>query len=168
MDNNDVMLRIKLQEIQNLKQGDQRQDNLATKREVTQDDIDEYNAQFNDPGVTSQLFYQLLNPATMLPFSPLASFTNGATFKRTYDSTTDTFIDSVFATISVKVGDFSSYPINYQTEDLYPPYYIYDTVGVPDVRDTIWVTNPTYLQDSARVFFSTLSDQNAHWLDNKF
>jgi hypothetical protein len=126
-----------------------------------------YAAQFNDPGVTSQLFYHLLNPATMLPFSPNASFTNGATFKRTYDSTTDTFIDSVFATISVKVGDFSSYPINYQTEDLFPPYYIYDTVGVPDVRDTIWVTNPTYLQDSARVFFSTLMDQNAHWLDRQ-
>lgn len=126
-----------------------------------------YAAQFNDPGVTSQLYYQLLDPITMLPYSSLASFTNGATFKRTYDSTTDTFIDSVFATIGVKVGDFSAYPINYQTEDLYPPYYIYDTVGVPDVRDTIWVTNPTYLQDSARVFFSTLSDQNAHWLDNK-
>lgn len=126
-----------------------------------------YAAQFNDPGVTSQLYYQLLDPITMLPYGSLASFTNGATFKRTYDSTTDTFIDSVFATIGVKVGDFSSYPINYQTEDLYPPYYIYDTVGVPDVRDTIWVTNPTYLQDSARVFFSTLSDQNAHWLDNK-
>lgn len=126
-----------------------------------------YAAQFNDPGVTSQLYYQLLDPITMLPYGSLASFTNGATFKRTYDSTTDTFIDSVFATIGVKVGDFSSYPINYQTEDLYPPYYIYDTVGVPDVRDTIWVTNPTYLQDSARVFFSNLSDQNAHWLDNK-
>ena len=126
-----------------------------------------YTAQFNDPGVTSQLYYHLLNSATMLPFSSTASFTNGATFKRTYDSTTDTFIDSVFATTSVKVGDFSAYPVNYQTEDLYPPYYIYDTVGVPDVRDTIWVTNPTYLQDSARVFFSTLADPNAHWLDHQ-
>lgn len=126
-----------------------------------------YAAQFNDPGVTSQLYYHLLNPATMLPFSPLASFTNGSTFKRTYDSSTDTFIDSVFATISVKVGDFSAYPVSYQTEDLYPPYYIYDTVGVPDVRDTIWVTNPTYLQDSVRVFFSTLVNQNAHWLDHQ-
>jgi len=126
-----------------------------------------YTAQFNDPGVTSQLYYHLLNSATMLPFSSTASFTNGATFKRTYDSTTDTFIDSVFSTTSVKVGDFSAYPVNYQTEDLYPPYYIYDTVGVPDVRDTIWVTNPTYLQDSARVFFSTLADPNAHWLDHQ-
>lgn len=48
MDNNDVMLRIKLQELQNQKQGDQRQANLITKREVSQDDIDEYNAQFDD------------------------------------------------------------------------------------------------------------------------
>jgi hypothetical protein len=141
--------------------------NLPFYDEFSTNKFQVYAAQFNDPGVTSQLYFHLLNSATMLPFSPSASFTNGATFKRTYDSTTDTFIDSVFATTSVKVGDFSAYPVNYQTEDLYPPYYIYDTVGVPDVRDTIWVTNPTYLQDSARVFFSTLADPNAHWLDHQ-
>jgi len=125
-----------------------------------------YTAQFNTPGVTNQLFYQLLNPTNLVPFPTNASFTNGATFKRTYDSTTDTYIDSVFATIAVKVADFTSYPINYQTEDLYPPYYIYDTVGVPDVRDTVWLTNPTYIQDSARVFFADLLDPNSLWLDN--
>jgi hypothetical protein len=125
-----------------------------------------YTAQFNTPGVTNQLFYQLLNPTNLVPFPANASFTNGTTFKRTYDSTTDTYIDSVFATIAVKVADFTSYPINYQTEDLYPPYYIYDTVGVPDVRDTVWLTNPTYIQDSARVFFADLLDPNSLWLDN--
>ncbi len=125
-----------------------------------------YSAQFNTPGVTNQLFYQLLNPTNLVPFPANASFTNGATFKRTYDSTTDTYIDSVFATIAVKVADFTSYPINYQTEDLYPPYYIYDTIGVPDVRDTVWLTNPTYVQDSARVFFADLLDPNSLWLDN--
>ena len=45
---NDIMLRIKLQELQSQKQGPSRQANIATKREVTQDDIDEYNAQFDD------------------------------------------------------------------------------------------------------------------------
>lgn len=125
-----------------------------------------YTAQFNTPGVINQLFYQLLNPTNLVPFPANASFTNGATFKRTYDSTTDTYIDSVFATIAVKVADFTSYPINYQTEDLYPPFYIYDTVGVPDVRDTVWLTNPTFIQDSARVFFADLLDPNSLWLDN--
>jgi hypothetical protein len=127
----------------------------------------QYSAQYNDPGVTSQLYYRLLDPATLTPFALNASFSNGATFKRTYDSMSDTYIDSVFATIAVKVGDFSGYPINYQTEDLYPSYYIYDTIGVPDVRDTIWVTNPTFIQDSARVFFAPLNDPNAHWLDHQ-
>jgi hypothetical protein len=125
-----------------------------------------YSAQFNTPGVTNQLFYQLLNPTNLVPFPANASFTNGATFKRTFDSTTDTYIDSIFATIAVKVAEFTSYPINYQTEDLYPPYYIYDTIGVPDVRDTVWLTNPTYVQDSARVFFADLLDPNSLWLDN--
>jgi len=125
-----------------------------------------YTAQFNTPGVTNQLFYHLLNPTNLLPFPANASFTNGATFKRTYDSTTDTYVDSVFATIAVKVADFASYPIVYQTEDLYPPYYIYDTIGVPDVRDTVLLPNPTYIQDSARVFFADLLDPNSLWLDN--
>lgn len=126
-----------------------------------------YTAQFNTPGITNQLFYQLLNPTNLVPFPVNASFTNGATFKRTFDSTTGTFVDSVFTVIAVKVADFTSYPINYQTEDLYPPYYIYDTIGVPDVRDTVWLTNPTYIQDSARVFFANLLDPNALWLDHK-
>lgn len=126
-----------------------------------------YSAQFNDPGVTSQLYYRLLHPSTLIPFDPTTSFTNGATFKRTYDSATGLFVDSTFATTSVKVADFTSYPVTYQTEDLYPPYYIYDTIGVPDVSDTVWVTNPTYFQDSARVFFANLADPNAIWLDHK-
>jgi len=126
-----------------------------------------YSAQFNDPGVTNQLYYRLLDPATLIPFSASSKFTNGATFKRTYDSATDTYVDSIFPTISVKVADFSAYPVNYQTEDLFPPYYIYDTIGVPDISDTVWVTNPSYFQDSARVFFSTLQDPSAIWLDHK-
>lgn len=126
-----------------------------------------YSAQFNDPGVTNQVFFRLLNPATLQPFPPTSTFTNGATFKRTFDSSTGTFVDSTFGVTSVKVADFSSYPINYTTEDLYPPYYVYDTIGVPDVSDTIWVTNPSYFQDSVRLFFATLQDQNAIWLDHQ-
>ena len=135
--------------------------------EFSSNKFQEYTAQFNDPGVTNQLFYRLLDPITLQPFPSSAVFTNGATFKRTYDSATGTFVDSVFNVIPVKVADFTSYPLNYTTEDLFPPYYIYDTIGVQDESDTVWVTNPSYFQDSVRLFFATLQNQNAIWLDHQ-
>ena len=45
---NELLLRIKLQELQQEKQGDQRKDNLKLKQGVTQEEIDEYNKQFED------------------------------------------------------------------------------------------------------------------------
>lgn len=135
--------------------------------EFSSDKFQKYNAQFNDPGVSSELYYRLLNPATLAPLSATQTFTDQATFRRTYDIASSTFTDSTFATTSVKIADFSSYPLSYQTLNLYPPYYIYDTIGVPDVSDTVWVQNPSYFQDSVRVFFASLNDPSALWLDNK-
>jgi hypothetical protein len=133
--------------------------------EFSTDKFQKYAAQFNDPGVSSTLYYQLLNPSTLVPFASAQSFTDQATFRRTFDQTTSTFTDSIFPTTAVKVADFSGFPLSYQTLSLYPPYYIYDTIGVVDTPDTVWVQNPSFVQDSARIFFATLNDPNALWLD---
>ncbi len=126
----------------------------------------QYTEDFNAPGLTQQVFYQLLNPQNLQPLASSAAFTDQATFRRTYDVTTSSFTDSIFPTIAVKVGDFSAFPIVYQTLDLYPPYYIYDTIGVPDTPDTVWVQNPSFIQDAATIFFATLNDPAALWLDH--
>ncbi|MEN9743667.1 MAG: hypothetical protein RLZZ65_1472 [Bacteroidota bacterium] len=133
--------------------------------EFSTDKFQKYNADFNAPGVTQQVFFQLLDPLTLQAFPAGTSFTDQATFRRTYDVTTSSYTDSVFNTTSVKVGDFTAFPIVYQTLDLYPPFYIYDTVGVPDTPDTIWVQNPSFLQTQTTIFFTTLNDPNALWLD---
>lgn len=140
--------------------------NLPFFDEFSTDKFQKYTAQFNDPGVSSSLYYQLLDPATLQALNASQTFTDQATFRRTFDIATSSFTDSIFATISVKVADFSAYPLSYQTLSLYPPYYIYDTIGIPDTPDTIWVQNPSYFQDSVRIFFATLSDPNALWLDD--
>ncbi len=139
--------------------------NLPFFDEFSTDKFQNYTAQFNDPGVSSTLYYQLLNPSTLVPFASTQSFTDQATFRRTFDQTTSTFTDSIFPTIAVKVADFSAFPLSYQTLNLYPTYYIYDTIGVVDTPDTVWVQNPNFAQDSARIFFATLNDPNALWLD---
>jgi len=134
--------------------------------EFSTDKFQKYNAQFNDPGVSSTLYYQLLDPNTLVPFAAAQTFTDQATFRRTFDQTTSTFTDSVFPVTPVKVTDFTAFPLTYQTLDLYPPYYIYDTIGVVDTPDTVWVQNPSFVQDSARIFFATLNDPTALWLDD--
>jgi hypothetical protein len=139
--------------------------NLPFFDEFSTDKFQQYNAQFNDPGVTSTLYFKLLDPSTLVPFTAAQTFTDQATFRRTFDQTTSTFTDSIFPTTAVKVADFSAFPLSFQTLSLYPPYYIYDTIGVVDTPDTVWVQNPSYVQDSARIFFATLNDPNALWLD---
>ena len=125
-----------------------------------------YSADFNTPGITNQLFYQILDPITLSPFPAGTVFSNLPTFKRTVDIINNTYSDTTFNPISIKLGDFSSYPIQYQTIDAYPPYYIYDTVGITDVADTVWLENPTYLQDSARIFFASINDPSKLWVDS--
>lgn len=133
--------------------------------EFSTDKFQKYNADYNAPGVTQQVFFQLLDPLTLQAFPVGTSFTDQATFRRTYDVSTSTYTDSVFSTTAIKVGDFTAFPIVYQTLNLYPPFYIYDTIGVPDTPDTIWVQNPSFLQAQATIFFTTLNDPNALWLD---
>lgn len=125
-----------------------------------------YNADFNTPGITNQLFYQILDPITLSPFPAGTLFSNLPTFKRTFDIINNTYSDTTFNPISIKLGDFSAYPIQYQTIDVYPPYYIYDTVGIADISDTVWLENPTYLQDSVRIFFTSILDPSKLWIDS--
>ncbi|MBM3185309.1 MAG: T9SS type A sorting domain-containing protein [Bacteroidetes bacterium] len=125
-----------------------------------------YSADFTTPGVSSQLYYQIIDPITLAPFPSGTVFSNQPTFKRTVDLINNTFSDTTFNPISIKLGDFLSYPIQYQTVDVYPPYYIYDTVGIADISDTIWLENPTYLQDSARIFFASINDPSKLWIDS--
>ena len=126
----------------------------------------QYAPDFNAAGISSLLFYHLLDPISNTPLSSTEVFTNQVTFKRVYDAVNSTFIDFPFSATSVKVGDLAHFPVVYQTSNLYPPYYIYDTIGVVDVSDTVWITNPAYTQDSARQFFQPVNDLSKIWSDN--
>ena len=117
-----------------------------------------YSPNFNDPTTTSKLYYRLKDAATNVVLNNDALFTNKATFRRIYNATTSTTNDIPFSDTLIKVGNLMQYPVAYNTLSLYPPYYIYDTIGIPDISDTIWITNPAYFQDSARQFFQTITD----------
>ncbi len=140
--------------------------NLPFFDEFSKDHFQKYNATYTDPGVTSDKKYRILDNGTLLPIPNNVFLTGQQTYRRTYDVTSNTQTDANFTATPYKVGDLSSYPVNYVTTNLYPPYYIYDTIGVPDVSDTVWIVDPEYFQDSATQFFIGLNDPNAYWLDN--
>ena len=134
--------------------------------DFSSDKFQAYSPNFNDPSTTSQLYFRLKDAATNVVLNNDALFTNQATFRRIYNATTSTTNDIPFSDTLIKVGNLMQYPVVYNTLSLYPPYYIYDTIGIPDISDTIWITNPAYFQDSARQFFQTISDSSKIWIDH--
>lgn len=126
----------------------------------------EYTPNYSAPGISSQVYYRLKDASTNAVISSNASYTNQVTFRRTYNATTSTTFDVPFSDTLLKVGNLMSYPVVYNTLSLYPPFYIYDTIGIQDVSDTIWIANPAYFQDSARQFFLPISDSSKIWLDH--
>ena len=127
----------------------------------------QYNGDFSAPGITSELFYRLIDPITLLPLNNSLVFTGQVTFKRTYDLVANSYSDSIFNTTNVKVGDLSTYPPQYNELGLYPPFFIFDTINDPgNTLDTVWISNPPYVQDSARIFFQPVNDPQKIWLDS--
>lgn len=135
--------------------------------EFSKNHFQQYNADFSDPGVTFDKKYRILDNTTLVPIANNEYYTAQQTFRRSYDITTSTFTDDNFDSIPFKTGSLATYPVVYSTTLLYPPYYIYDTIGVPDEPDTVWISSPEYYQDSATQFFINLNDANAYWLDSK-
>ena len=133
--------------------------------EFSTDRFQVYSADYTDPGVTSVKEFRLLDNSTSLPLPNDVYYTLQPTFRRVYDIATSNFTDTYFTTTPVKVGDLSSYPLDYETLQLYPPYYIYDTIGAPDISDTVWINEPEFFQDSATQFFALVNDPNLLWLD---
>jgi hypothetical protein len=125
-----------------------------------------YDVDFTDPGVTSTKFFRLLDATTSIPLASELVYTTQVTYKRNFDVANGTYIDVPFDPINIQIGDLSIYPVNYFTTQVYPAFYIYDTLDYPNPVDTIHIPSPDIFQDSATQFFYDLNDLNAYWLDN--
>ena len=140
--------------------------NLPFFDNFTVNNIQQYTPDYSNPSTTSELYYLIIDQATGLPIPNENYFTNQVTFHRYIDLANDTYSDTVFTPLNSEIADFTSYPVQYSPLALYPPYYIYDTIGVGDTPDTIWIEEPPYFQDSVRQFFMPVSDTDKLWLDN--
>lgn len=127
--------------------------------------IQKYEADFSDPGVHSTLYYRLLDENDVeLPSD--AVYTTQQTFRRVYNTETAELTTTNFPGITIKVGDLSSYPVNYETTTVYPPYYVFDTIGVPDTPDTVWIVGPDITQSTAEQFFAHAATPGTFWIDD--
>lgn len=125
-----------------------------------------YNASYGDPGVTFDKKYRLLDIGSV-PLPNTVLYTQQQTFKRTFDVANGTFTDVNLSPTQIQLGDLTSYPVLYDAVDVFPPYYIYDTLDYPNDPDTIWIPDAEIYQDSATQFFAPLSNPELYWLDKE-
>ncbi|TNE55788.1 MAG: T9SS type A sorting domain-containing protein [Bacteroidetes bacterium] len=126
-----------------------------------------YEADFGANGVTSVKLYRLLD-LNDVPLPVNSKFTSQKTFRRVVDINELSFEDIELEADTIKVRDLSNYDLALSPaqEIVYPPFFIYDTVGVADEPDTIWMSEFEFVQDSATQFFAPIKDTNAFWLDH--
>jgi hypothetical protein len=135
--------------------------------EFSTNKFQQYNALYSDPGVTFIKKFHLLDNSTETPIPSSQKYSSLPTYRRIYSADNLTYMESVLPTIPIKKGSLASYPVTYVTTNVYPSYYIYDSLGVSgDVSDTVYISSPDIFQDSATQFFTTLDDPNALWLDD--
>lgn len=135
--------------------------------DFSKDHFQKYVPDFTSPDVTSDKRYKLLDPVTNDPLPVDVKYSNNPTVRRTVNVAAGTAVNTPLDPISIKISNFLVYPPVYETQVVYPPYDIVDTVDFPNDPDTIFQEFPFFVQDSATQFFSKVHDQNAYWLDNQ-
>lgn len=136
--------------------------------EFSRNNFQQFDNQLDDPGVSSELYYSLLDPDNETPLTNNVVLTDQATYFLTVDLVNDTSIYDYFDSTTFLYSDLSSYPVTYQSRYGYPPYRIVDTITVNNtIRDTFWIEDPRFKQDSARIFIAQLNDPTKLWLNEK-
>ncbi|RYM33804.1 T9SS type A sorting domain-containing protein [Brumimicrobium glaciale] len=127
-----------------------------------------YDADFTDANVTEQLFHKILDEFTNVPLAAGTILTNTRTYRLEYNATSDITTYDYFDSTRFLYDDLSTYEPNHIQTYAFPGYIIYDTLdGTANPMDTIWVNNPDFVQDSARIFIATINDPNKLWVNDQ-
>ena len=134
--------------------------------EFSKNNFQTYEEDYSATNVTSQLFHRMLDVTTELPLPANSVLTDSATYRMEVNLILDTVIYHKFDSLRFLYDDLANYPVDYVNIYGYPPYIIIDTVDVlPNDQDTIWLSNPEYVQDSARIFLVEILDPGKLWLN---
>lgn len=135
--------------------------------EFSTDRFQKYDADFTDVNVSDTVFHRL-EVAGVVEVAG-SKFSSVPTYRFTVDTTLDASdqVDTAaFPGVFYKIYDLANYPVTFYEDSLYPAYDIFDTINVVNLEDSIYRELNLVCQDSARLFFVKVQDQNAIWADN--
>lgn len=136
--------------------------------EFSSDKFQTYERDFDNPTLVSELFYKLLDELDNTPLPDDAVYTDERTYRMEVNLELDTIILHYFDSTRFQFSPLSSYPVDYQVTFGYPPYFVIDTIGTETfVKDTIWLDDAIFHQDSARIFIQQLNDPDKLWLNRQ-
>ena len=144
--------------------------------DFSSDKFVDYNVGYGDAGVTSTLYYHLMNDAGTMPLDPSTVLCDSSKAHRIEVSvfggvpTTDTIWD--FTEVNIQRNILAEYPVSTQSRTLFAECFVrIDTLieGAPDISpDTVFnETFTEFIQDSARIFFADMNDNSKIWADNQ-
>ena len=138
--------------------------------DFSRDNFQKYTATPTDGNVSDTLYHRMLNEITELALDPTTALTDNNTFRAEYDIVNDTTIYYYFDSTRFLFDDLVDYAPNHIQTYAYPPYNVFDTIGGgANDPDTVWISNPEYIQDSARIFVAEINAPNQLWLnDNSY
>ncbi|HLV42587.1 MAG TPA: T9SS type A sorting domain-containing protein [Brumimicrobium sp.] len=136
--------------------------------DFSRNNFQQYNSKVGDANVTEELFHKMLDENSLVPLAPDTKLTSSKTYRSAYDPVADTTILYHFDSTRFLFDDLMVYEPNHIQSYGFPAYIIYDTLdGMGNPQDTIWINDPEFVQDSARIFISTLSDPDKLWLNDQ-
>ncbi|MEX1192637.1 MAG: T9SS type A sorting domain-containing protein [Brumimicrobium sp.] len=134
--------------------------------EFSKNKFQKYDADYSDANITEELFHRMLDETTEDPLPNNSVFTDSATYRSEYDATNDTTFIYKYDSTRFLFDDLSVYEPDHISSYGYPPFIVYDTIdGTSNPSDTVWLSDPEYVQDSARIFISTIDESNKLWLN---
>jgi hypothetical protein len=129
------------------------------------DHFQKYSKDLEGQNVTSKVYYKYVNKSNNLPYNNKFNLTLEETFQYKYDSISKKSTKLKNIPLKLYKYDLSSYPFNFSEILGYPAFSTFDTVGFPNLMDTIYV-NDILTQDSLRLFFNKINNKSYYWLDS--
>jgi hypothetical protein len=135
--------------------------------DFSKDHFQKYPMQPGDPGVTTTTYHALLE-LNDTPYPDDAIFTTSPSYRINITLlpvlTRDT---TFFPPLVLQYNNLQNYPVAYSEIDVYPNYYLIDTLDLnKPAPDTIWINNNLREQFSADVHFTNIDDADFYWIDN--
>ena len=134
--------------------------------EFSRDNFQKYTAEIGDAGLTEEVYYRMLDEITEDPLADTI-FTSTKTYRSEYDPVLDTTVLYFFDSTRFLYDDLSAYAPDYIQTYGFPHYIIYDTLETGNQKDTVWVDDPEFVQDSARIFIKAINEPNKLWLNDQ-